>query len=512
MTRLLNLPVENNHTCDGCGECARAQGLANRIPSGALPAGNAGARDFSSIARQLPELDASSCVGCMDCVTQCPDSAILAKVVSVSLVDREVGRLGDDAAMARQWIVRTTKFHDVPVRKGFEPGSFVLAVDPARCKGCGECVTACGAHSALRMVAKNESVVRAVSSGARLLATLPDTDDIYIQHKVLMDMMLKPAALLYQGGGASCMGCGEATAIRMTLAATGFVYGPQGVGVVAATGCNTVFGSTFPHNPYLVPWTSSLFENAPAVAMGIRARWNSQGMTRNRLWVIGGDGAMFDIGLQTLSRMLASGMDIKVLVLDTQAYSNTGGQAATSSFHAQEGKLSAYGSTLKGKTERRKELAQIAMMHADVFVAQTTCAHATHFYRSILAANEFPGPAVVIAYAPCQPEHGIADDASIHQAELAVTSRAFPLLVHDPRQGSALRERLSLQGNPASKKDWYVTPKGETIDFIAFARTEGRFARQFDKEGTPSPELQAAQADRLRNWHQLQELAGLRPS
>ncbi|MHB8415564.1 MAG: 4Fe-4S binding protein, partial [Acidiferrobacteraceae bacterium] len=64
-----------------------------------LPAGNAGARDFSSIARQLPELEASSCVGCMDCVTQCPDSAILAKVVPVPLADREAGRLGDDEAM-----------------------------------------------------------------------------------------------------------------------------------------------------------------------------------------------------------------------------------------------------------------------------------------------------------------------------------------------------------------------------------------------------------------------------
>lgn len=506
MTRNIPLLVDPGDSCNSC-----ANACASRR-SGTVPPSTSVVRDFSATTRQFPELDASACVGCMDCVTQCPDGAILAKVVPVSVAEGEIERLGGDAQAARSWLVRTTKFHDIPARKGQEPGSFALAVDVARCKGCGECVTACGSHGALRMQPKDETLMGRLRAGFRLVRALPDTPDAYIQTKVLPDMMLKASALLYQGGGASCMGCGEATAIRMTLAATGFVYGPKGIGVVAATGCNTVFGSTFPHNPYQVPWTSSLFENAPAVAMGIRARWNALGMQRNRLWVFGGDGAMFDIGLQCLSRMLASGMDIKVLVLDTQAYSNTGGQATTSSFRAQEGKLMAYGAVLRGKIERRKELAQIAMMHPDIYVAQTTCAHTTHFYRTILAANEFPGPAVIIAYTPCQPEHGIADDASVKQAELAVASRAFPLLVHDPRNGEKLQERLSLHGNPARKDDWFVTSDGKQFDFIEFARTENRFASQFDGDGNPSAELRSAQEDRLRNWRQLQELAGLRPA
>ena len=115
----------------------------------------------------------------------------------------------------------------------------------------------------------------------------------------------------------------------MLVAATRQVHGPDSMGIVAATGCNTVFGSTYPFNPYLVPWTNSLFENAPAVALGVRARWDQAGHEDRRLWVIGGDGAMYDIGFQALSRMVASGADIKVLVLDTQVYSNTGGQAST---------------------------------------------------------------------------------------------------------------------------------------------------------------------------------------
>lgn len=173
--------------------------------------------------------------------------------------------------------------------------------------------------------------------------------------------------------------------------------------------------------------------------------------------------------------------------------------------------MAAMGQAQPGKRERRKELALIALMHPHVFVAQTTAAHTNHFYKSILAANEFPGPAVVVCYASCMPEHGVADDRSAAQAKLAVESRMFPLLVYDPRKGERLRECLSLQGNPALKEDWYMDPKSsEPVDFIAFAKTEGRFARHFDAEGRPDESLQGARQERLENWHRLQELAGLR--
>jgi pyruvate/2-oxoacid:ferredoxin oxidoreductase beta subunit len=128
-----------------------------------------------------------------------------------------------------------------------------------------------------------------------------------------------------------------------------------------------------------------------------------------------------------------------------------------------------------------------------------------------MAANEFSGPAIVNTYTPCQPEHGVADDRAMAQAKLAAESRAFPLFIYDPRKGERIKERLSLQGNPAMKDDWYVIPKtGEVVNFISFARTEGRFAKHFDKEGKPSDVLLASQQDRLENWRQLQELAGLR--
>jgi pyruvate/2-oxoacid:ferredoxin oxidoreductase beta subunit len=294
------------------------------------------------------------------------------------------------------------------------------------------------------------------------------------------------------------------------MAATLQVYGPQSMGIVAETGCNTVFASTYPYNPFTVPWTNSLFENGPADALGIRLRWDQAGHADRRLWVFGGDGAMYDIGFQSLSRLVASGHDIKVLVLDTGVYSNTGGQTSTASFTAQVSKLSAYGKAEHGKQEKRKELGRILMAHGDAYVAQVAACNINHLYKAVMDANAYPGPAVIIAYTPCMPEHGIADDAANRQAKLAVESRAFPLFTYDPRRGDSLAERLSLQGNPAVKEDWSKNPDGTTFDFISFARTEGRFRQHFDAEGKPSHELEASQEDRAHDWRILQEMAGIR--
>jgi pyruvate/2-oxoacid:ferredoxin oxidoreductase beta subunit len=372
-------------------------------------------------------------------------------------------------------------------------------------------VDACGDHNALKMIRKDDDNIKFYRTAFNFYKGMPETPKKFINEKALSDMMLAERSLLYVGGAGSCMGCGEATALRMFLAATGFVYGAKNVGIVAATGCNTVYTSTYPYNPYLVPWTNSLFENAPADAMGVRARWDQLGWQNKRLWIIGGDGAMNDIGFQSLSRMLASGADIKVIVLDTQVYSNTGGQASTSSFKGQDAKMSFHGKIVDGKSENRKELANICMMHKNVYVAQTTCAHPNHFYKAVMEANAFPGPAIVNVFTTCQPEHGVADNMAEHQAKLAADSRSFPVMIYDPRKGNRFKERLSLVGNPNVKDDWYVNPKtGEVIDFIYFARTEGRFQKHFDKDGNPSATLKAANAERLENWNLLQDLAGVK--
>jgi len=477
-----------------------------------ITAGSGVLRDFSYIAPEIPLLNSTNCVGCMDCVTECPDTAILGKVVPKAQLDAELAQIADPVErdlMAKQF-AKTTKFWSTYEKKGGEPGYFGIFIDPTKCKGCAECVDACGNHGALTMLKKDEPSLKEYQKTFNFYRKLPETPKSFINEKLLSDMMLTDRSLLYVGGAGSCMGCGEGTAIRMMLAATGFVHGKDNIGIVNSTGCSTVYASTYPYNPYLVPWTNSLFENGPADAMGVRARWDQMGWKKKRLWVIGGDGAMLDIGFQALSRMLASGMDIKVLILDTQVYSNTGGQSSTATFKGQNTKFSVHGTVVQGKTERRKEIAQIAMMHPNTFVAQTSCALSNHFYKSIMAANEFDGPAVISVYTTCQPEHGVGDNMAMNQSKLAVDTRTFPVMIYDPRKGNKISERLSLQGNPSPKEDWYKDPKtGELFDFVMFARSEGRFSKHFDKAGNPTDMLLSAKQDRLENWRVLQELAGI---
>ncbi|MCO6453997.1 MAG: hypothetical protein J5I93_01670 [Pirellulaceae bacterium] len=494
---------------EGTGDSDLPADLA--VARSLVPAGTATLRDFSYVAPEIPVYIRENCTGCMDCVTECPDTAILGKVLSESALNEKLEQVADPATRElfdKQW-AKTRKYYEGPQKKGMEGGRFAIIIDPSKCKGCAECVTVCD-DQALKMVDKSDQLMEEIRRAHRFFKEVGPTDERYVNDNLLIDIMLKEQAHVYVGGAGSCAGCGEGTALRMMCAITGAKYGNHW-GIVAATGCNTVYTSTYPYNPYLVPWTNSLFENAPADAMGVRSRWDQKGWHDKPLWCIGGDGAMFDIGFQSLSRMLASGMNIKVFVLDTQVYSNTGGQASTSSFTGQNTKMSQHGSAVGGKQERRKEIAQIAIMHPRTYVAQTTCAHTNHFYKAVLGALEFDGPAVVTCYTTCQPEHGVGDNMAFDQARLAVDTRAFPLLIYDPRKGDTIRTRLSLQGNPAVKEDWWTNPKtGQVVDFIDFCRSEGRFAKHFDRQGKPSECLLTARQDRLENWHVLQELAGLR--
>ena len=204
-------------------------------------------------------------------------------------------------------------------------------------------------------------------------------------------------------------------------------------------------------------------------------------------------------------------MNIKVFVLDTQVYSNTGGQASTASFTGQNTKMSVHGKVLDGKQERRKEIAQIAMMHPRTYVAQTTCAHVNHFYKSVLGALEFDGPAIVVLLhdLPAGARRGRQ-----HGRRTGPPRRRHPRVPADDLrspQGQQDQGTAVAAGQPGREGRLVRQPKTkEQVTFIDFARSEGRFAKHFDKDGNPSETLLRAKQDRLENWHLLQELAGLR--
>ena len=471
-------------------------------------------RDFSYIAPEIPEFLPDNCVGCMDCVTMCPDTAILGKVISEELLQDGLSNLSSDQSeeMEKLW-PKVRKYWDNREKKGKEPGRFGIFIDPSKCKGCAECVDVCGSKNALAMMPKEKMGADEHQRLWDFYTSMGDTEQDYVNERSVMDIMLKDDSLLYAGGAGSCAGCGEATALRMMAAVLGYDHGAENAAIVNSTGCSTVYGSTYPYNPWKLPWTNSLFENGPTDAMGVRARWDQIGWDDKKLWVIGGDGAMYDIGFGSLSRMLSSGMDIKVLVLDTQVYSNRGGQTSTASYTGQDSKFYAHGSSIPGKMEARKELGAIAAMHPGVYVAQTVTSLPNHFYRAVREANAHKGPAVVSVYTTCQPEHGVADDASYERSNVALASRAWPIFIYDPKKGPRFQDRWDLKGNPSPKRDWHRKKnedgEWEDIKFRHFAMGEGRFRKQFDKEGNPSDTILLAEDDRISFWNRLQDMAGV---
>jgi pyruvate-ferredoxin/flavodoxin oxidoreductase len=207
---------------------------------------------------------------------------------------------------------------------------------------------------------------------------------------------------------------------------------------------------------------------------------------------IGGDGAMYDIGFQNLSRAMMSGKPIKVVVVDTQVYSNTGGQACTSGFFGQISDMAQFGKAIKGKEEIRKEIGLIAMAHRTTYFMQSTMANSNHMIEGFVQGLMSRRPALFNLYTSCQPEHGIGDDMGRHQAKLAVESRAYPMFRYDPDRGNTIAECLDLDGNPSIGLDWPVTKinyveRGREkqmeipTTFVDFAVTETRFRKHFRK-------------------------------
>ena len=506
-------------------------------------------------------------------------------------VRRNVGRLAE--VLAQFPVARTRPFFDAMEKE--KPGSgglYSVAIDPWKCSGCMECIDVCG-PGALKPRVQDEQLLEELQERFHFLSQTANTPARFVDGAVRPDgdikrMMLDRANYsATTGGHGACRGCGEVTAIRLVMSANHAIQGkrrkehireletlieqlgakcvsvqddlarrrrieaalatlekrlyllesgPTGNGpasavIANATGCSSVYASTFPFNPYNDPWVNSLFQDTPAVAKGLfegitaSAADDIKALRIARLeledayqpavhdryfrmlawdqftpqelamlptaFSVGGDGATYDIGFGALSRLLTTSTPIKVMVLNTGVYSNTGGQASTASLTGQDSDLSRFGAAHSGKQEDRKELGLIAAFHPNVFVVQTSTALQGHFLGNVMEyLNYSSSPAVLDVYTPCQAEHGIADAAASRRSRLAVESRMNPVFVHDPRRGGNLHGRFSLDGNPGLDRDWAMT----TITYVEdgatkllevpltpadFAREETRFKKQF---------------------------------
>jgi pyruvate-ferredoxin/flavodoxin oxidoreductase len=216
-------------------------------------------------------------------------------------------------------------------------------------------------------------------------------------------------------------------------------------------------------------------------------------LVRKSVWIVGGDGWAYDIGYGGLDHVLAGGSDVNVLVLDTEVYSNTGGQQSKATPRAAAAKFAA-----AGKDTPKKDLALLAMTYGSVYVARVAFgAKDTQTVRALVEADAYPGPSLVIAYAPCI-AHGYDLARGADQQKLAVDSGYWPLFRFDPRRAAAGRNPLVLD-SPAPK-----------VELAPFLYNEARF-RMVDAADHERARrlLEEATQDVRRRYRLYEQLAAL---
>ena len=216
-------------------------------------------------------------------------------------------------------------------------------------------------------------------------------------------------------------------------------------------------------------------------------------LVKKSVWIIGGDGWAYDIGYGGLDHVLASGRNVNILVLDTEVYSNTGGQASKSTPRAAVAKFA-----MAGKGLPKKDLGLIAMSYGYVYVARVAMgANDQQTLRALLEAESYDGPSLVIAYSPCI-AHGYDMAKSLEQAKLAVQSGHWPMYRYDPR--------LAEQGqNPL-----IIESKEPSIPISQYAYNETRYKMLTQLDEARAEELMhEAQNDAKSRWTLYQQMAAM---
>ncbi len=217
-------------------------------------------------------------------------------------------------------------------------------------------------------------------------------------------------------------------------------------------------------------------------------------LVKRSIWIVGGDGWAYDIGYGGLDHVLASGRDVNVLVLDTQVYSNTGGQASKATPRAAVARFAA-----AGKPLAKKDLGMIAMSYGSVYVAQVAMgANDNQTVRAILEAEAYPGPSLVIAYSHCI-QQGINNLViGMNQQKLAVDCGAWPLYRYNPAAAAEAKNPLVLDS------------KAPKISLKDYAYNESRYFSLAQRdEARAEMLLKLAQEDVLARWRQLEQMAAM---
>ena len=472
------------------------------LEDGTWPAGTS-KYEKRGAAVEVPVWDADKCLQCNQCALVCPHAAIRPILL--------------DAAEEEK---KPSGFATVPAKGMNGKYTYRLQVSPYDCTGCGSCVNVCLAKDTAIAMQPLEGQLKEAENWNYAAEQVAIKRDAVSDKNVKSSQFAKP---YFEFSGA-CAGCGETPYIKLVSQLFGErMYVANASGCSSAYGGSTPSSPYCTdckgHGP---AWAMSLFEDNAEYAYGfllgqsaVRRQLaakvaalaergvakaecesyleeandpaksrsvsdalltaladdasdeasficqNQEYLTKKSVWAFGGDGWAYDIGYGGLDHVLASGQDINILVLDTEVYSNTGGQASKSTAAGAIAKFAA-----GGKVTKKKDLGLMAMSYGYVYVAQVAMgADPAQTLKAIREAEAYDGPSLVICYCPCI-EHGPKCGMGLSQAEekKAVEAGYWHLYRYNP----ALKE--------AGKNPFTLDSKQPTGDFQKFLMGENRYA------------------------------------
>lgn len=224
-------------------------------------------------------------------------------------------------------------------------------------------------------------------------------------------------------GHNACPGCGVAIGVKLILRSAG-----KNTIVCSPTGCLETFTSPYGASAWEVPWIHSLFENAPAVATGIKAALEHRGSADTNVIVIGGDGATFDIGFGSLSGMFEREDDILYVCYDNEAYMNTGIQRSSATPLGAATTTTPAGRVSSGERHRKKDMIEVALAHNVPYIASASISYPRDLAGKVKKGLAVKGPAYIHLLVPCNIGWGIKPEDTIEFGRAAVKTALFPLV------------------------------------------------------------------------------------
>ncbi|MGL4552520.1 MAG: pyruvate:ferredoxin (flavodoxin) oxidoreductase [Gemmataceae bacterium] len=526
-------------------------GDGDRLPVSALPADGTWPTGTSkwekrAIAQELPVWDEATCIQCGKCVLVCPHAAVRAQVYGPAALAAAPAAFKSAAA---RW----------PDRKHERFTLQVAPDDCTGCRLCVEvCPVEDKAAPDVRAINMRPAAPLREEEGANweFFLKLPGADREHLRRTSVKDVQLLEPLFEFSG---ACAGCGETPYLKLLTQLFGdrmLVANATGCSSIFGGNLPTTPWSKNAEGRGPA-WSNSLFEDNAEFGLGMRLSLDKQGayarelvtrlapalgaelakaicdadqsteagieaqrarvgemgrklaafdtaegrdlaavagaLVRKSVWIVGGDGWAYDIGFGGVDLVLSSGANVKLLVLDTEVYSNTGGQMSKATPRGAVAKFAA-----AGKHAAKKDLALMAMTRGGVYVARVAMgASDSQTLTALREAEEYDGPALVIAYSHCI-AHGYELCHGLDQQKAAVQSGHWPLLRYDPRRARAGANPLHLDSKPPS------------IPLEQYAYQEGRYTML--KEGHPEEarrRMDQAAKDVRERWNLYQHLAGI---